>query len=56
MRRRVQEAVVERHGVRVRVVGELSRLPPQVAAAAHSCMAATAHHRRCTLNICLAYT
>ena len=44
------------HGVRVRVLGDLSRLPPEVAAAARRCMAATAHNGRCTLNICLAYT
>jgi len=48
--------VVERHGVRVQVLGDLRRLPPEVAAAARRCMAATAHQRRCVLNICLAYT
>lgn len=45
-----------RHGVRVRVLGDLARLPPEVRAAARDVMAATAHHTRCALNICFAYS
>ena len=48
--------LVERHGVRVRVLGDLACLPPQVRAAADDVMAATAHHTRCALNICFAYS
>lgn len=52
----LQEDVVKRHGVRVRVLGDLSRLPPGVAHAARRAMQTTAHHSTCLLNICLAYT
>ena len=47
---------MERHGVRVRVLGDLARLPPEVRGAAADVMAATAHHSRCALNICFAYS
>jgi hypothetical protein len=47
---------VERHGVRVRVLGDLARLPPEVRGAALDVMAATAHHTRGVLNICFAYS
>ena len=47
---------MERHGVRVRVLGDLARLPLEVRAAAADVMAATAHHSRCALNICFAYS
>jgi ditrans,polycis-polyprenyl diphosphate synthase len=51
-----ERGIIERHGVRVQVLGDLSRLPDSVAAAAQRCMAATSHQTRCVLNICLAYT
>jgi ditrans,polycis-polyprenyl diphosphate synthase len=51
-----ERGIIDRHGVRVQVLGDLSRLPANVAAAAHRCMVATAHQTRCVLNICLAYT
>ena len=44
-----------RHGVRVRVVGDLSLLPEGVQAAAEVVMQATAHHSSGTLNICFSY-
>ena len=47
---------MERHGVRVRVLGDLSRLPPEVHSAALGVMAATHHHTRGVLNICFAYS
>jgi len=47
---------VERHGVRVRVLGDQARLPPEVRRAAQDVMAATAHHTRGVLNICFAYS
>lgn len=52
----LQEDVVKRHGVRVRVLGDLTRVPPSVAHAAQQAMQSTAHHSSCLLNICLAYT
>jgi hypothetical protein len=53
----VQErGLVERHGVRVRVLGDQARLPPEVRRAAQDVMAATAHHTRGVLNICFAYS
>ncbi len=51
-----EQQLIERHGVRVRVLGDLSRLPESVAAAARRCMEATQHQRGCVLNICFAYT
>ena len=52
---RAQEEAVVRHGVRVRVVGDLSLLPEGVQAAAQVVMEATAHHAQGTLNICFSY-
>ncbi|KAK9837473.1 hypothetical protein WJX81_004936 [Elliptochloris bilobata] len=51
-----ERGLVERHGVRVRVLGDLARLPPEVQAAAEAVIAATAHHTRGMLNICFAYS
>lgn len=51
-----ERGLVERHGVRVRVLGDLTRLPPEVQSAALDVMAATAHHTRGVLNICFAYS
>ena len=48
--------MLEQHGVRVRVVGDLSLAPPGVRAAAAAVEAATAHHSRATLNLCFSYT
>lgn len=49
-------AVLERHGVQVRVVGDLSLAPAAVQAAAARIEAATAHHTRAVLNLCFSYT
>ena len=51
-----ERQLVERHGVQIRVIGDLSLLPDGVHAAAMRCMAATSHHRGGVLNICFAYT
>lgn len=51
-----QEELVHRHGVRIKVSGDLSRVPLSVADAANRAMEATACHSKCVLNICLAYT
>ena len=47
--------LIEKHGVCIRVLGDLSLLPPSVRAAAERVMEATQHHQRGRLNICLAY-
>eukprot|EP00898_Chlorokybus_atmophyticus_P001482 jgi/Chlat1/2334/Chrsp17S02803 len=53
----LQEIVLlEKHGVAIRVLGNLSMLPPKVQRAAARAMYATAHHKGAVLNICLAYT
>lgn len=51
-----QEELVHRHGVRIKVSGDLSRVPLSVAHAANRAMEATACYSKCVLNICLAYT
>ena len=52
----VQEySLIERHGVCIRVLGDLALLPASVRAAADRVMAATQHHTRGRLNICLSY-
>lgn len=48
--------VLARHGVQVRVIGNLSLAPAAVQAAAAAVMAATAHHNRAVLNLCFSYT
>ena len=48
--------VLVRHGVQVRVIGDLSLAPPGVQAAAAAIMAATWHHDRAVLNLCFSYT
>ncbi|KAL4419506.1 hypothetical protein ABPG77_002292 [Micractinium sp. CCAP 211/92] len=48
--------VLARHGVQVRVIGDLSLAPPAVQAAAAAVMAATAHHDRAVLNLCFSYS
>ncbi|KAL4451804.1 hypothetical protein ABPG75_007466 [Micractinium tetrahymenae] len=48
--------VLTRHGVQVRVIGDLSLAPREVQAAAAAVMAATAHHDRAVLNLCFSYT
>lgn len=49
-------AALERHGVAVRVVGDLSLAPPAVRAAAARIEDATRHHGRAVLNLCFSYT
>ena len=51
-----ERSVVDRHGVQVRVIGDLSLLPARVRQAAQRVMQATQHNSRGVLNICLAYT
>eukprot|EP00232_Nephroselmis_pyriformis_P011710 CAMPEP_0182894196 /NCGR_PEP_ID=MMETSP0034_2-20130328/24932_1 /TAXON_ID=156128 /ORGANISM="Nephroselmis pyriformis, Strain CCMP717" /LENGTH=223 /DNA_ID=CAMNT_0025027971 /DNA_START=69 /DNA_END=736 /DNA_ORIENTATION=- len=51
-----ERELVDRHGVRVMVLGDLSLLPPGVQRAAARVMHATRHNSRGTLNICLSYT
>ena len=51
-----ERSVVDRHGVQVRVIGNLSLLPARVQQAAQRVMRATQHNPRGVLNICLAYT
>lgn len=48
--------MLARHGVQVRVIGNLSLAPAAVQAAAAAVMAATAHHNRAVLNLCFSYT
>ena len=48
--------VLVRHGVQVRVIGDLSLAPPGVQAAAEAIMDATRHHDRAVLNLCFSYT
>lgn len=45
-----------RHGVQVRVVGDLSLAPAAVQVAATRIMEATAQHDRAVLNLCFSYT
>ncbi|EIE27677.1 Di-trans-poly-cis-decaprenylcistransferase [Coccomyxa subellipsoidea C-169] len=47
--------LVERHGVQVRVLGDLSLLPASVQAAAKRAMDSTKLHTRGILNICFSY-
>ena len=51
-----EQDVLRRHGVQVRVIGDLSLAPPGVRAAADRLMDATRHHSAAVLNICFAYT
>jgi len=51
-----KDGVLRRHQVRVRVMGDLDRLPPDVRAAAAKVELATAGHCRAALNVCFAYT
>nr|AJU57197.1 dehydrodolichyl diphosphate synthase [Dunaliella viridis] len=51
-----EQAVLARHGVQVRVVGDLSLAPPGVQRAAATVMRATQHHTKAVLNICFSYT
>lgn len=48
--------MIHRHGVQVRVIGDLSLLPGSVQAAAARCMTATEQHSGGVLNICFSYT
>ena len=48
--------VLVRHGVQIRVIGDLSLAPPGVQAAAAAIMDATRHHDRAVLNLCFSYT
>ncbi|KAL4853319.1 Dehydrodolichyl diphosphate synthase complex subunit [Chlorella vulgaris] len=48
--------VLVRHGVQVRVIGDLSLAPVAVQVAASRIMDATAHHTRAVLNLCFSYT
>lgn len=48
-------SLIERHGVCIRVLGDLALLPASVRAAAERVMEATQHHTRGRLNICLSY-
>lgn len=50
-----QRELVRKHGVRVRVIGDLRLLPPAVQRAAERVMVATQGHDRAVLNICMAY-
>lgn len=48
--------VLERHGVQVRVTGDLSLAPLSVQQAADNITQATIHHTKAVLNICFSYT
>lgn len=48
--------VLVRHGVQVRVIGDLSLAPASVQEAAAKVMDATRHHTKAVLNICFSYT
>jgi ditrans,polycis-polyprenyl diphosphate synthase len=50
-----ERQLVERHGVQVRVLGNLKLLPVSVRAAAERVMDLTQHHERGILNICFSY-
>lgn len=47
---------LERRGVRIQIVGDLSLAPKEVQEAAQQIMTATECNSRCTLNICFSYT
>ena len=51
-----EHAVLERHQVQVRVIGDLALAPPAVRAAAAKIMDSTKHHNKAILNICFSYT
>ncbi len=51
-----ERAIVEQHGVQVRVLGDLTLLPKAVQKSAHDVMEASKHHTKVVLNICLAYS
>jgi len=51
-----EQDVLVRHGVQVRVIGDLSLAPPRVQQAAAKVMAATQRHTKAVLNICFSYT
>jgi undecaprenyl pyrophosphate synthase len=51
-----KDGVLRRYQVRVRMMGDLDRLPPDVRAAAAQLELATAGHRLAALNVCFAYT
>ena len=48
--------MVDKHGVQVRVIGELELLPPAVKEAAANVMHATRGNCGGVLNICFSYT
>lgn len=48
--------MLARHGVQVRVIGDLTLAPAHVRAAAAALMDATRLHDRAVLNICFSYT
>lgn len=51
-----EEEVLRRHGVQVRVVGDLSIIPRHVRLAAEEVMRRTSNHDQAVLNICFSYT
>ena len=51
-----EDAVAERYGVQIRVIGDLSLLPEAVQRSARDAMERTKHHKSVVLNICLAYS
>lgn len=48
--------VIERHGARVRVLGDLARLSPRLQALVAKVMESSKHNSRLALNICFAYS
>ena len=48
--------IIEKHGCCVRVLGDLSLLPPDVREAMEGAVAASRHNTRLTLNICMSYS
>ncbi|KAI9329779.1 hypothetical protein DFJ73DRAFT_631200 [Zopfochytrium polystomum] len=51
-----KSAIIEKHGIAVRVIGKTELLPPEVQLAASRAVLMTRHNNRAVLNICMPYT
>lgn len=48
--------IIEKHGIAVKVFGNLALLPPEVQLAASRAVLMTRHNKRAVLNVCIPYT
>ncbi|EKX39223.1 dehydrodolichyl diphosphate synthase, partial [Guillardia theta CCMP2712] len=51
-----ERGFLDRHGIKVQILGDLDVLPQHVKAAACRAMKVSEHHEQAVLNICIAYT